>query len=365
MRIALINAAEIENSPYLNMYTELFSRCDFNDYDIIEWRRDILLESSTLKNIISFNYPSSISKNRIFKIIDYYKYSRFVINTIQKNKYDKLIIFDFQIAIYLKDFLIKNYKNKYIIDVRDYNSIFSIFRNSISKLSRSCFFRVLSSRGYYEWLKPIENDLLTHNTTREKLNVFVTLNTFNLSIKSDKLIRILTIGSLRNFQHDKKLITALNGNSNICFIYAGRGCDVEIIKEHKKNNNRIIYLGPYNKKDEDSFVYDADFINITLPNNLSFNTAMSNRFYLSLILGVPMIVNKYSIQAYYVNKYNLGIVIDEYDNVSNQLNEYIEKFNLELFDKNRKELIQIISEELCDFECKILEMIKNTNRNGE
>ena len=53
---------------------------------------------------------------------------------------------------------------------------------------------------------------------------------------------------------------------------------------------------------------------------------MTNRFYLSLIFKKPMIVNKDSIQASFVKKYNLGIIISSEDNISERIMDYKNSF---------------------------------------
>lgn len=49
---------------------------------------------------------------------------------------------------------------------------------------------------------------------------------------------------------------------------------------------------------------------------------MSNRFYLSVTHGKPMIVNSKCTQADFVKKYNLGVIIDENDNIAEKIKDY-------------------------------------------
>lgn len=102
---------------------------------------------------------------------------------------------------------------------------------------------------------------------------------------------------------------------------------------------------------------NVDFINILLPDTLSFNTPLSNRFYLSLIYRKPMIVNEESIQAKYVLKYKLGIVIKKGDNIYEKICEYVKTFDQNIFLWGCDTLLKEIKVDIDEFERVLIDAL--------
>lgn len=356
MKVLLINAAEIASSPYVYSYIEIIDPIQDVEYTIIEWRRDHFCATKQCRNIISYSKPSPISSNKIKKFIDYYRFSVFIKNYLRDNKVDRIICFDVQISFFLRHILKRHYSQRYIIDIRDYNKLYPFIKNQVNELSNNAFCRVLSSPGYKLWLSPSYKDVICHNTTIKALNsLFDDCNVFGDDIT------ILSIGSLRNFNISSMLINSMRPHKEVKFLFAGTGVDEQKLKDFSEGNSNVTFLGRYNKQDEINIAKKTDFINIILPNNLAHNSAISNRFYLSILTGKPMIVNKESIQAEYVLKYHLGVTVtspDCYEEISDYIKHYspIDYFN------GRKEIIQILKKDVILFQNTLLGFL-NIKRN--
>lgn len=343
MKIALINPAELEMSPYLRTYMEYLDQLHV-DYDLIEWRRD-LSRTDKRDNIISFNYPSTISKKVIFKLFDYWKYARFVEKAVKKNKYDRLVIFEYQAVLFLKRFLLRNYKNRYIIDVRDFSNILKYIQGIITPVDLNAYARVISSPGYTEWTVPVKNEIVCHNTTIRRLDMAQTI----VETPFKNPLVILTNGILRTFSMDSKVVEAFKG-TGVVFRFSGKGKDSELYKALEQSQDNVEYTGYYEREDEISLAQSASFINIFLADCDNYNTAMSNRFYLSLIAGVPMIVNSQNVQSKFVNEYHLGVVASSPEEIPLRITDYIEQFNIDEYNQGRKKMIQKIRKDIEDFD---------------
>ena len=119
MKIALICPSNMLYMPYVDNYTKILDEINV-DYSVINWDRFKIEKDS------EFTYrDSKIGYQRGF--LDYFKYSRFVLNILEKNKYDKVVVFGIQLVFFLKRHLIREYSNKYIIDIRDHNRIIKYF----------------------------------------------------------------------------------------------------------------------------------------------------------------------------------------------------------------------------------------------
>lgn len=348
MKIALINAAELEMSPYIRTYMESLDLIG-GDYDVIEWRRDLSF-CEPGNHIIPFNYHSSISKKPVSKLVDYWRFSRFAKKTIRKNKYDRLIIFEYQTALFLRPFILKEYNGRYLLDIRDYSGRYKYIRRFIKGVDECAFARVVSSHGYKEWTFPVNREVVCHNTTLERMD---NLNDIKDNPFHNQII-VLTNGVLRTYEMDKKVVDAFSG-TNVFFRFSGKGKDSELYQQLANNNSRVEYTGYYKREDELSIARSASFINIFLEDTPCYNTAMSNRFYLSIMAGVPMIVNSQNIQANYVSKYNLGIVADSPSDIPSKMRDYISKFNIEEYNKGRKDVAYGIKMDLLEFQSLIRE----------
>ena len=87
-----------------------------------------------------------------------------------------------------------------------------------------------------------------------------------------------------------------------------------------------------------------------MPDNFNSLNLLSNRLYLCVRIGKPIIVNSNSIQGEIVKKYNLGIAIDNTINLTDILNTYLSNFNSEKFNQGRIQFMSVIKEDYLKFE---------------
>lgn len=163
MKIGLIITNSYWFSPYVMIYEEILIENDIN-YDIISWDRDGNNESK----ILSFRLRSNIKSNRINRVLDYLRFRSFVVKAINRNKYDKLIIFGPQTGIFSLEFLKKNYQKKFVLDYRDL-SIDQIFKRRFKKLLDISAIVAISSPGFKKVLLVGYDYLISHNISRENL----------------------------------------------------------------------------------------------------------------------------------------------------------------------------------------------------
>jgi hypothetical protein len=66
-------------------------------------------------------------------------------------------------------------------------------------------------------------------------------------------------------------------------------------------------------------------MNIFYPRVITHDTALSNRFYNSLIHRKPMIVTKGTIQGDYAERFNVGVAIEDCNNLVENLRNFIKQ----------------------------------------
>lgn len=345
-RIALIIPADVWYSPYVKIYSDILDDLKIS-YDVISWNKS----NSSQKD--KYCYQGKSGSNSISKLIAYYKFSKFVRSIIRENKYNKLIIFTSQAGIFLSNYLKKKYKNNYIFDFRDLSIEQSkIFKSNFNKLLRNSFVNVISSPGFKKYLPANYEYILSHNfDISQAQNNILQKGVF---IQKNP-IEILTIGGIRDYESNAPLMDSIGNNSQFILKFVGKGAGAEPLKEHcnENNYNNVFFEGYYDKEDEPKYVKESSFLNIYYPDIITHKTAISNRFYNSLIYRRPMIVTKGQIQGDYCEKYNLGIAVSDINNMPNQIEEWLDKNNLEEYEIRCINLLKEFLNDYSEFKSRI------------
>lgn len=361
MKVGIILSGNIESQPYISYYTDVFDKIDM-DYEYIGWDRDNANPSIYNNHkLISINVKGSVKNNNFRKLYDYWLFSKEVKKYLANNHFDFLLIHTIVNGVFLKKYLLKNYRNKYVFDIRDYSPIFPFVKSTVKKIIRNSFFTTISSEGFLEWLPKENKYVLGHNVSRN--NLVVSFYENKTLILDKKELMVLTIGKIRDFSSNARVIVSLGNKSRIKVFFAGSGIESKKLEKFSRDKfSNVFFLGLYKKAEERSIVNSSDFINIILPINTLSNTLTSNRFYLALTLRKIMIVNEESFHAKYVKKYNLGIVIQSGDDIFQKIMDYVLVFDCALLEKGCKELLNLIESDILSFEEKVAS-ITESNKN--
>lgn len=349
MKIALVCPSNILYMPYVDNYTNILDEIDL-EYDIINWDRFKIEKDS------EFKYrDSKIGHQRSF--LDYFKYSRFVLNILKKNNYDKVVVFGIQLVFFLKRHLIKEYRYRYIIDIRDYSRIIKYF--NIEKTIEHSNFTVLSSPGYKEWLPKSNKYVINHNT---QLSSIENLNESNRNLKSKEMISINYIGSIRDYKINVDFINSLKNSGSINLKYHGAGAinkDIESYLEFNSIKN-VVFTGRYMREEEQNLYIKADIVNILIPTDtINSKTLLPNRLYNATIYGKPVIALKGTYLAKIVDENQLGLVLNSFDNIEETIIRYISNLNFDYYDRNRSAFLEGILEDNNLFKIRLTEFISN------
>ena len=206
MKIGLILPANVWYCPFVSIYTKMLDKENI-DYDLISWNK----EGNETQGI-QFNKQYK-TKGRLTKLIPYFEFASFIKKTVRRNRYDKLIVFTPQVAIFLCDFLEKYYKGRYIFDYRDLSIEQKfLFKLPFKKVLRNSFANVISSPGFKKCLPANFEYLLSHNFDIDAVrNALVESNCE--PVKTDD-IKILTIGGIRDYSSNIEVVKALANKEN-------------------------------------------------------------------------------------------------------------------------------------------------------
>jgi len=350
MRIGLILSGSYWYSPYVKIYEDVLNTNSI-DYDVLSWDRDGLNDGSVI-SFVSIERPDS---SRFHKLFNYLRYRNFLIKTIKKEKYDKLIIFGPQTGLLLYSFLKSNYNKKFFLDYRDV-SIEQNFKKTFKKLLDCSSEIAISSPGFKKVLPKGFNFLISHNFRLHELQIKNSENEIKRKPFDNSIVVVSTIGAIRDISANMELVTSLKNKGEFQIQFIGKGS--EVFSDLGGGYENIKCTGFYNKDEEESFFINADFVNIYYPAIISHSTALSNRFYNALIFKRPMIVTSNSIQGNYVNSYKLGLSINDCNNLDISIKSYVEKFSFEEFSERCDFLIAEFLKDYSVFEKALIEFVK-------
>lgn len=340
MKVALIVPSTLWSSPFVRIYSNSLKEKNI-DFDIIFWNRDGKDEAEG----IQYNYIQPLNIGSFSKFIGYWRFSRFVKKTVKKKRYDKLIVFCPQIAIFITS-LLKKYKGNYIFDYRDLSiEQKTIFHRQFKRVLKFSFANIISSPGFKKALPKGFKYIICHNFNADIVKKALTepLNE-KWPINSKKIL--LTIGGIRDFSSNSEVICHLSNNKSYYLQFVGRGISAKPLEDYSKKigAKNIEFKGFYQKEEEASYIKNSTFLNIYYPRKLSHDTALSNRFYNSLIYKRPMVVTKDTTQGDFVEKYNVGIAIKDCEKVEYKLNEFL-KSDYREYSKRCNELLSVFLKE--------------------
>ena len=340
MRVGLIIPGTLWDGPFVRIYADILTNMGVG-YDIISWNRD----GKDKPEGIQYDYIQPLNSSAIAKIIGFLRFARFVKKTVRKHNYDKLIVFCPQIGIFITS-LLKKYNGRYIFDYRDLSiEQKSVFKHHFNKVLKYSYANVISSPGFKKTLPSGYNYLICHN-----FNVEVVKEAIELPIEGNWHISnpkvLLTIGSIRDYSSNSEVIRCLANNSEYLMRFVGRGISAEALENYSKELSvgNIEFTGFYPKEDEPNYIEESTFMNIFYPRRLSHDTALSNRFYNSLIYKRPMLVTKNTTQGDYSEKYKVGVAVDTCENLDVKLKSFL-KNDYADYAQRCNQLLQIFLEE--------------------
>lgn len=128
-------------------------------------------------------------------------------------------------------------------------------------------------------------------------------------------------------------------------------------EEHHIQN--VEFEGYYPKEKEAGYVKAATFLNIFYPCIITHDTALSNRFYNSLIYKRPMIVTQDTTQGDYAEKFGVGVAVKDCSQLNEKLTEFLQA-DFETYKQRCNDLLQNFLKDQIDFERQIIEFVFNS-----
>lgn len=354
----LISMFSKNESSYAKYYIDTLKKKN-KTYDIIYFER-YELNAEAEENEILFKRFCPTGGSKVKKISVMMKYALFIRRHL-KDKYGCVIILTTIPGIFAFDLLIRNYKDRYLIDIRDYtHEKNKLFFYILEKLIKNAYATVISSRGFKQFLPRQYSYTVTHNILHDYKQ-----NEHTRNLKKGKCI-IGFVGSIRYYEENIKLINQLKNNDDFQLVYWGSSTQGFDLEEYSRLHhvNNIEFHGKYNNDDKDSIYQNIDIINsIYGIRGLETIYSIPNRLYDAAIYRCPIVVSKGTYLAKLVERLHLGIAVDIYhDDVGRILRAYINSFNVEQFEKGCYKLLNMVEKDMENFMQTISDFIDSIDR---
>ena len=318
MKTALILPGSLWYAPYVRIYTRLFDRLGA-DYAVVSWNREGDDHAEGLQ------YQERCPQGHGSASFSAYRgYVRFIRHTVKREGFDRLVVFGPQMTCLLAPMLLGSFRHRYIIDYRD----LSIeqrpgFRQLFALMLRFSCANVVSSPGFLPHLPKAEY-LMSHNLQAPPVPGVATPLPQQGGTGGGSAI-ILTIGAIRDLEANLEVVKALANREGFDLQFVGRGNAAPKIAEYCREHDvrNVSFTGFYEKEDEARYVEQCTLMNIFYPRVVTHDTALSNRFYLSLQHKRPMIVTRGTTQGDYAERYGVGIAVDDCHDLADRIRAFL------------------------------------------
>ena len=325
MKAALIFVGNIEFCPYLNNYISILVEGKV-DYTVYYWDR-ANMRSALGDNYQAFALESRLDKNKISKLLDFIQFRGWINKQLKRKNYDRIILLDT-----LSAFIVRNNlrKDRYVLEIRDFSyENYGLFKRMEKRLVDSSYCTFVSSPGFYHFLPNSKQYILVHNISnaieRENDNIKKNIN--------ECPIRIVWAGLVRYYLEQIFIISQLKNDSRIELYYHGSGPQKEKLERYCMENGikNVFFTGHYDENNKQKLYEKADFILNAYDPSVGYEVkyALSNRFYDSVMMKLPQIVEEGSYKAELVRKNDLGIIAG--NNLKEDILDFFENYDRKEF----------------------------------
>lgn len=328
MKICIVSVVNIKHMSLISHYTSILEKKNI-PYDIIyidKYNEDEKINAQN-KYVFKLNIDRSWSKSK--KFFQYFKFRKYVKEILSKNEYDLLIVWRTETALLLFDYLLRKYKNKFILNVRDYCFEKNpLVYKVITKLIENSRLTTISSEGFRKFL-PISQYQLLHSYNNQLLEKMEPRRRFR---NKNEPIRICFIGYVRFFDNDKRLLDTFANDERYIIQYFGSGS--EILQDYCLENNirNVEFYGKFSVEETAKFLQNADVINNLYGyNNIALDTAVSIKYYYALHLRLPILVYDNTHMSEITKSIGIGYSINQ--SMSNLPDDFFNWYHNLDFDK--------------------------------
>ena len=323
-KLLIAGFTKLSYMPYLNFYLEALEDTP-TEIHVITWRRDSE-KDDTLKNdkiiVHEFVQNQKDEVAKLSKVGNFLKYRAFALQLLKKEKFNRIIILHTLPAVLIADKLIRDYKNRFILDYRDYTyEDYAPFKKMIGKLVKASYATFVSSDAFRAVLPQLDKIYTSHNLLVDSL---AHRDVRSSTARVHKPIRIAFWGFIRHEKINEEIIRRLGGDERFELHYYGReqhtAGNLKAFTERNGFTN-VFFHGSYLPKDRYTFASRTELIHNMYENDTGTQKAMGNKYYDGIVFRIPQLCTLGSYMGRRVATEGTGI----------ELNPYSDEFNDDIF----------------------------------
>ena len=357
-RVAILSCVNIKHMSLISLYTDILKR-EGVSFDVIYM--DKYGEDEEIDCNQKYRFVNKINRNwpRIIKKFMYWMFKPWACRILKKNNYDFIIVWN-DLAIFLfADFLSKNFKGKYCLNVRD-NMYYD--KSKYKKMFERCFsnssFNTISSRGYLDILP---SDATYHPIHSLNLSVLKGMKIHTRMRTKDEKIRIGFIGYVRYFERNQKLLDCFANDPRYEVHYYGKCADV--LKEYAEANsiNNAVFYDSFPVSETAKYLENIDIMNNLYGNaTLNVRKAISIKLFHSLYARIPILVNTDTYIGEVATTLGIGYYVTEFtDQFKDDLYQWYHSLNFDKLRSSCDEYLAKAMKENNEFETLVVDKISS------
>ena len=349
MKVSIIAFNNLNKSPYVNIYSD-FCQKNGIDYEIIFPNRSGISETRDCA-LVEIGWDASKHK-----MINFLKFRGAVIKHLKKAKPDFVIVLTTMPAVLLSGFLSRNYRGKYLVDVRDYTyENVSPYFMLEKKVIKNSAMNVISSPGFSKFLPEAEYTLCQNISEAYKDD---SNNRFKVS---EKEISIGYVGTIAYKNQCLKLIKLVEKDPRFRFdFYGDEGSDRRIAEYLEANPcDRIKTYGPYKPSEKVGIMENVDILfNAYGFGNKLVDYALSNKLYDSFYMRIPLLTSPNTAMSEEAGEFSFDIDFDKVDSLDG-LYDWYRNIDADSFDVYSKKYLSGVFEAQDEFYKKLKEVLSD------
>ncbi len=309
MKVCILSTCTQRHMILVSTYQKYFKERSI-EYDFIYPDKFHVEELSSANN--TYRYEVSNSNNFLVKAIDYLKFIRYSKKILLQNCYDLIIVWNEATAALFSDFLVKKFKNKYIVVVLDLFNENDKLKNEkiltsrLNKAIECSIFSTVSSPGYIKYLSTKKEYLFVDN-----INNAILPREAVYSVSNKKPIVILYSGNISYPDLAKKMLLRFKNDNRFFIKIIGSGSEKLIDFVIKNNISNVEIRGKFDSKDTLNILKEGDIIYNVYDNKYHCEqTALSNKLYYAVCLNIPILVSPKTYMEEVTKELGIGYTID-------------------------------------------------------
>lgn len=357
-RLGIIGFHNLHLMQFLDKYTTILDKYNV-DYDVLYWNRDgVSYKKRFNGKTICFKYLTDNYCNKLQKVKGFLKCRKFFLKTIQKNKYDKLILLTTQTAIALCDIVLSKYKRNYIFDYRDITGEKNyLYYKLVKQLIQYSYITSISSPGFIQTLGDEKKYVISHNCN------LLDYNELSENKKNDSIIKITFWGMIRQLDYQKKVCDFFGNDPRFELCYHGEGGGQQL-KEYCAfyNYNNITFTGRYYPEQIKTFAEQTDILLNLYDNEGKQEYALTAKLYDGIRYGIPMLISKGSFMESFIGSKQMVYYFSFADTDKDNIILWYKSLDRKVLQDEAKKIIEMINKDEKMFKNKLLEFVLGENK---